>query len=495
MIRIVIIFIGLLIGTATVVNSQQPLIWRIGGWGELHFNGSQVNPLLSSDTLRINASNSPFFDDNGNLTIFSNGIAVTNSSIDTIQNGFLNFNPDLSSSLYGSDVLNGTLILPRPGYSNQQYIFHSSYYTPQSPSIEFYGKLYYSIIDMSLNGGTGGITNTKDVLLKDSVWFGNINAVRHGNGRDWWLISGKHLSDTLYTWLVLQDTILGPFGQKKGMIYPGGQAANQTAFNTFGDKFTIGYVYQTGNTKKLLLSGFNRCTGELNNGIYLTMPDSANWNYGVYGVEFSPSERYLYASTPNAVYQFDLLASNIQSSRVRVGFHDHLPNPFQSSFGNMKLAPDGKIYIQTGAGNYSLDVINNPDSVGMACNVQLRQIDYNSLFGTYISISAVPHYPNYYLGALTGSPCDTLVGIDESLEIKLGIAPNPVTNSCTLSFPIQNNEGKLEVKNVLGEVVIQTTIAPSSQNKLLNLDNLPAGIYYCQIKWKYTQSSVKILKF
>jgi hypothetical protein len=62
--------------------------------------------------------------------------------------------------------------------------------------------LYYSIIDMNLNGGNGGITTAKNVFLKDSLWTGNINAVRHGNGRDWWLIAGKILSDTIYTWLV-----------------------------------------------------------------------------------------------------------------------------------------------------------------------------------------------------------------------------------------------------------------------------------------------------
>jgi len=491
-----LIILGLLIDTSIEGYSQQPLKWRIGDWGELYFNGPQTTPMLSLDTLRTYGSNSPYFDDNGTLTLFSNGIAVMNSAMDTIQSGFLNYNTTYTYPILGSNVINGTIILPRPGYPNQQYIFHSSFQSPISPSIEFYGDLYFSIIDMSLNSGAGGVTIAKDILLNDSVWFGNINAVRHGNGRDWWLITGKHLSDTIYTWLVLQDTILGPYGQKKGMMYPGGHAANQTAFNQTGDKFAIGYVYQTGSIKKLLLSDFNRCTGELNNGIYLTMLDSSNMGYGIYGLEFSQSGRYLYASSHHAVNQFDLYAGNIQASSIRVGFHDHLPNPFQSSFGNMKLAPNGKIYMQTGAGNYSLDVINNPDSVGIACDIQLRQIDYNALFGTYMNVLCLPHYPNYNLGELSSSTCDSLTSLNfpQTNEIPIYVWPNPTENILNISFQKQIETGTVKISNVLGETVLNQSISPQSESIRLDIPHISNGIYIIKCSWKGESTTIKFIK-
>ena len=486
----------LCISWCTPTYAQQPLKWRVGTWGEINFTGGIGVPLLSQDSLYTSAVNTSYFDQQGNMLFFSNGITVMDQNMDTLQNGQLYYNPTFTDPS-GSNVINGTLILPRPDYVGQYYIFHSSYTEPTAPAIEFFGNLYYSIIDTSLNGGAGAIGAVKNVLLKDSVWIGNINAVRHGNGRDWWLISGKNLSDTIYTWLVTKDSILGPFGQAKGWAFPGGQGIYQTAFNETGDRFAIGYIYLTGNVKKVLLFDFNRCTGVLTNGQFLTMTDTGLYNGGVAGVEFSESGRFLYASTGNCLYQFDVTATNVQSSRVKVGIHDYFPSPFQSGFANMKLGPDNRIYCQTAQGNYAIDVINSPDSIGLSCNVQLRQIDFNATFGSLaINIFTLPHYPNYYLGALTGSPCDTLLGIEvaEPSEIILSIAPNPVINYCSLSFPIQNKEGKLDVMNTLGEIVIQTTIAPLSQVMKLNFENFPSGIYFCRIQWEDKQAVVKVIK-
>ncbi|MBK8873147.1 MAG: T9SS type A sorting domain-containing protein [Bacteroidetes bacterium] len=86
------------------------------------------------------------------------------------------------------------------------------------------------------------------------------------------------------------------------------------------------------------------------------------------------------------------------------------------------------------------------------------------------------------------------VGIEESEEINLAIAPNPVTDYGTLSFPVQNHEGQLEIINALGEIVIQSKIAPWSQFKKIGMENLPSGLYFCRIKWKEKQAVVKVIK-
>lgn len=487
-------------GYVQQVHSQQPLKWRVDGWCEIDFTGSFGVPLLSSDSLFTDLVNAPYYDFQGNMVFYSNGIAVMDQTMDTLQNGELYYNPTFTAPENGSNVINGTLILPKPGQPDQFYIFHSSYTEPVPPAIIVYGDLYYSIIDMNLNGGAGGITTAKNVFLKDSLWTGNINAVRHGNGHDWWLIAGKNLSDTIYTWLVTQDSIMGPYGQAKGWAFSTtGNVVWQTAFNETGDRFAIAYAYQTGNIKRLLLADFNRCTGELANGQLLTMTDvgAGAWQSGVIGVAFSKNGRFLYAGTGSSCFQFDLNAGNIQASRIKVGIHDNLPIPFPSGFSNMKLGPDGKIYCQTANGNYAIDVINYPDSTGISCDVQLRQIDFNATFGSNGSnIGILPHYPNYWLGALPGSICDTLVGINdaEDSEVHLTITPNPASNYCTLSFPAQKQPGNLEIINALGEIVIKTTVAPGSQFKIIYLENLSFGLYFCRINWQEKQASVRILK-
>ncbi len=496
--KLILNIILLWMGYVQQVHAQQPLKWRVGVWGEIDFSTTIGIPVVSNDSFFTDVVNAPYYDPSGNMGLYSNGIAVLDYNMDTIQNGELYYNPTFTVPEYGSNMINGTLIIPRPDYSDQFYIFHSSYTEPIPPAITFYGDLYYSIIDMNLNGGSGGITSIKNVLLKDSLWTGNINAVRHGNGRDWWLMSGKNLSDTIYTWLVTKDSIYGPFGQAKGWAFSTtGNVVWQTAFNETGDKFAIAYAYQIGLKKRLKLFDFNRCTGDLTNGQILEMIDSGMYTSGTAGVQFSKSGRFLYGSTGNCVYQFDLNAANIQSSRIRVATHDYFQSPFPSGFANLKLAPDDKIYGQTAQGNYAIDVINFPDSIGLGCDVQLRQIDFNAIFGSSaIGIAILPHYPNYWLGVLPGSICDTLVGINdaEDSEVHLTITPNPTSNYCTLSFPIQNQEGDLEVRNVLGEIVLKSSISPWSQYKKLYLANLQSGIYFCRVNWKDKQAVVRLIK-
>jgi PKD repeat protein len=67
------------------------------------------------------------------------------------------------------------------------------------------------------------------------------------------------------------------------------------------------------------------------------------------------------------------------------------------------LAPDGKIYINSNNRCSYLHVINEPDSLGLACEVCQHCVDLPS-----VNAFSMPNFPNYRLGHLEGSPCDTL---------------------------------------------------------------------------------------
>ncbi|MBK7683629.1 MAG: hypothetical protein IPJ26_14690 [Bacteroidetes bacterium] len=70
------------------------------------------------------------------------------------------------------------VIVPDPGNVNRFYIF--------CPGVADHG-LYYSIIDLSFNGGLGKVVQ-KNVQLRNDTICDGITAVRHGNGRDWWVV-------------------------------------------------------------------------------------------------------------------------------------------------------------------------------------------------------------------------------------------------------------------------------------------------------------------
>src|SRR5690606_17747090 len=112
-------------------------------------------------------------------------------------------------------------------------------------------------------------------------------------------------------------------------------------------------------------------------------------------------------------------------------------SPFPTYFFQARLAPDGKIYIVSTNTNNILHVIHDPDSLGLACNVEQHGVTLPALTG-YI----LPNFANYRLYDLSGSPCDTL-GIDtpvatkepKTSEIVIKITPNPTSGLTEVSLP------------------------------------------------------------
>ncbi|MBK7888294.1 MAG: hypothetical protein IPJ86_13715 [Bacteroidetes bacterium] len=105
-----------------------------------------------------------------------------------------------------------------------------------------------------------------------------------------------------------------------------------------------------------------------------------------------------------------------------------------ASPAGMELAPDGKIYISSsyfglGSGwpypptcwnfiNENLSVINQPDSLGLACDFQ----PFGFYLGGARTYYGLPNNPDYELGAWVGSPCDTLsVGLSPRPQDKRGL--------------------------------------------------------------------------
>jgi hypothetical protein len=70
-----------------------------------------------------------------------------------------------------------------------------------------------------------------------------------------------------------------------------------------------------------------------------------------------------------------------------------------------RRAADGKIYYSVfGSNGFTLSVIHEPDKKGLDCNVEQHGIILSSL-----TEGTLPFFPNYRLGPLKGSSCDTII--------------------------------------------------------------------------------------
>ncbi|MBK7390312.1 MAG: hypothetical protein IPI23_14930 [Bacteroidetes bacterium] len=218
------------------------------------------------------------------------------------------------------------------------------------------------MVDLSLDNGLGAIVpNEKGVILiTDTLFTGKMTACRHGNGRDWWVLTHKYDSDIFYRLLITPDTIMVDSLQIGSHVLWdfGGQAI----FSPDGNKYAL-------ITQNLLVDifDFDRCTGSLSNHVTTLIPDSVNGNFGA---SISNNNRFLYVGSFYKIWQFDLFASDIPNSIIQVAQWDTVSSPFPTLFFLHQLAPDGKIYLSTWNGCDVLHVIESPDSLGLACVLQ-----------------------------------------------------------------------------------------------------------------------------
>ncbi|MBK7390307.1 MAG: hypothetical protein IPI23_14905 [Bacteroidetes bacterium] len=199
----------------TQVVAQRDYNWQLG-----HF----INPALTKFELDFSNGNPdtfslfrpmPFWNTNaiicdtsGNLLFYTNGIYIANANHDTLLNSE-NFNPGsatFNNPVSGLNVIQGALILPYPASDSLYIILHESgenfvanNFLEQQPF-----NLRYSMVDLSLDNGLGAIVpNEKGIILiTDTLFTGKMAACRHGNGRDWWVLTHKYDSDIFYRLLI-----------------------------------------------------------------------------------------------------------------------------------------------------------------------------------------------------------------------------------------------------------------------------------------------------
>jgi len=318
----------------------------------------------------------------------------------------------------------GVLILPYPISDDRYLVLHSTI-SVFIPAIEnnyhLPLNLYYSIVDISLED-FGNVSEKNILLLTDTLDYGKLTAVRHANGRDWWIVQQEYFVNRHYAFLLSSEGISLQSSQTTGPSRPTG--LGQAVFSPDGKKYAILSLHLIGQDQFLDIYDFDRCSGSWSNPAQIVYRDTAFSG----GVAISPNSRFLYVSSNRYVYQYDLEAEDIEASRVVVAVYDGFlaPDPFALpvKFFLCQLAPDNKIYISATNGVPYLHVIHNPNAKGAACQMEQHGVQLPTL-----NAFGIPNSPYYGLGPEDGSPCDTL-GIDHHPQADFRY----VTEASTVNF-------------------------------------------------------------
>ncbi len=411
-------------------------------------------------------------DSDGNLLFFSNGMCLFDKHCDTIENAY-DFHPPKMGAFYEpcANSTQAALILPRK--NGTYYYFHYTMSDSAYDNNASFDLLYYSIVDMQFNNGKGKLVSKNNNLLNGTqIAPYGLTACRHANGRDWWLIMPEVIKNAYHVFLVTPDTVL-PMGYQLvssgffGTITPHGQCA----FSTNGN-----YLAATNFDGGVKVMQFDRCSGIISPWLTVYIPlDLPNQtSRGGCGVAFSESARFLYVNSFKKVHQFDLADTNVQQSRVLVGQED---SGSYAMFDPMQIGPNGKIYVSNFNGHSNcLNTIQNPEEKGVQCNFVYRS---DTIRGS-LAVIGVPNMPNYSLGVLHGSGCDTLISSlppnpQSGLKNIIQISPNPACDVVKITIADNREQLQLVIYNSVGQVAKQTVI---SGYLLLDVSDLPNGIYH-----------------
>jgi Secretion system C-terminal sorting domain len=383
---------------------------------------------------------------------------------------------------FGAIETQGYIFLPVPNQQDKYIIFHSIRLLKPGPDSSW---LNTTMVDMSKNGGLGEVVEKRKLLLAVGVQDDHIAAIKHGNGRDWWIVFQKENSDIYYRILLTPKGIENILTQKIGKIEPPGGGAGQTVFSLDGKKF-VSYDPENG----IRLYDFDRCTGLLSNPIYLSIKNTIKAESGC---EFSPNSRFLYVTKSYELWQYDLIAENIENSKIRIDTLDVTKKDQVTgkySFDLCQLAPNGKIYIEGSGSNKILHTIHQPNEKGNACN--FKQADFSLLVYSYTSL---PYFPRYRMSAWDGSPCDTL-GINdpnpplqENPDLAVKIYPNPVESTLNIELNGATSDLVFEIYDILGRKIRTKKLSSDYRFFQIDLEEVIAGSYI----WILTDGK-KILK-
>ncbi len=402
--RLFLIF-SIMIFAQVIFSQKESNVWFFGWYTILDFNFDPPKVGPNAKIFSYEASSS-LCDKIGNLMFYSNGQEIYNKNFERVK-GWSNPGGNWN---YTHEMAQGSLLLP----INDSLVFSFAlvYTTPNTRS------LYLTAINSTLDSGKGEVISGPTKI--DSLLTEKMAAVRHADGKKWWLILHKTNTTEFVELLIDVTGGIQRIAYSTGSVHTIDGVAATITFNLQGNQFATAT-----DLGKIDILGFDRCNGLI--FIVDSIVKPRIYKYLFYGLSFSPNDRFLYASEAFSddsawLYQFDLESQNISNSESLIWFKGPPGNDYEV-IGNHQLGPDGKIYIAHFESDpkirENLGVINSPDSPGLASNFVPYSV---SLFPT-ISDLGLPSFPSGVGGPIYSQAADA--GPDhlvcEDTSITLGV--------------------------------------------------------------------------
>ena len=447
-----------------------------------NFNPVNIQTLKTVERFDASGANTSMSDSSGKLIFYTSGCNLFNSMRQVMQNGD-SLNPGIIWKYYclqggNSPNTGGAIAIPWPDSPHLYLVFINDYESIKFPGEPFTvtgasAHLYYNVVDMNQDGGLGAVTLKNQVLIADTLSPNSIEACRHANGHDWWVLIPVPRSNCYYLTLV---TAAGPQTPRlvcTGIPWDLNDQVGQSFFTPDTKKF-IRFNSWNG----IRIYDFDNETGVLSNQVVVPTPDITSNNVGA---TVSPNSRYLYVCAVTRLFQYDLEAPDIADSRVLILYYDTIPDPFYpSGFILAATAPDGKVYVSSGSTHLSLHVVHRPDCPGLYSLPERRGLKLSSW-----NFYCIPNMPFYRDEPYPGE-CDSMVvhsytPVDGDKRVI--VYPNPATEQVKLivNRPLPTGSDWVLFDSA-GREVRRQSLEKGLGDYSIAVDDLAAGMYFFNIQ-------------
>jgi gliding motility-associated-like protein len=347
-----LLYLALLITviSATRSSAQFENVWVYGSGCGIDFNGGTPTQIPTSIDGKGEA-NASVCDAQGQLLFYTTGYKVwdKNGNLMPGGNGLINDPalpplPGAGWDDYTSSTTQGVMIVPMPDQPGKYYIFSLTSIETGSQ------RLYYSVVDMQLNGGLGDVEPTqKGIFIAGGL-------TEHMTGV---------VGDKCNVWVLVVDKLqneLKAYSVSSSGIDPIPASSPLLAGNYYA---VVGAMAASPDRTKLAIArlgmglyDFDPATG-IATGTAMLMGSISVTSFA-YHACFSPGNSKLYVSYVPMFgqtflsYQFDLSSGN--NATIIASAYPLIP-----AVTVYKRGPDGRIYTTQGK------VIQDPDQPGAAC--------------------------------------------------------------------------------------------------------------------------------
>ncbi len=417
-----LILLSLLTIPLTIDAQKEDFVWKSG---VTHSNGGGVTFFQFTDCsfesewviqdapMIREGSKSTMADSKGNLLFYTDGFDIFNAEHKIMENGDSLFNfappgyPDFYNLEGGLNDYGRNLILHLPGHNSKYLVLSQDKESVQDVVPGAKGiNINYSLIDLSKNNGLGKVVEKRNILMENDFESGQLNAIRHANGRDWWLVVKAWEQSKWYMFILDPDGIRLSHVEEVNEIPDFG--ASVTVYNYPRDKF---YFIEKPETpfswdedwydNRFYAFDFDRCLGSLiyNRSFVIKTKTVVLVDHRC---DFDLTGRYMYCSSSAGEYLFkyDL---NISDSFPEILFYgEELDYLFFENIYQARITPQGELWLQH-YGDSFITIIHNPELPGSEININPEPIKT-----PWRNQGRFPNNANYRIGPIDGSPCDTL---------------------------------------------------------------------------------------